>query len=189
MAWSAGKLRSNSTSVFSIEPGERTVQVRGRFPSFPESNVVSMSVAAGVIRDLECRTVTSIPSFLPLYSRALGLLVSRQGRLLSPRSSSERRDRASTPADLSNGLLGPYSNLRKRAWPKVGNRHNVAVSDDQSVYPNDVSIGFGVIQSAQRSLAEALEEGYVFDRDPSSIVPPSSKGGYALVGCHSAPPC
>jgi len=66
------KLKSNSTSVISVKPGEHTVQVLGRFPSFPASNVISVNVPAGVIQDLECRTVRSIGSFLPLYSRTPG---------------------------------------------------------------------------------------------------------------------
>jgi hypothetical protein len=55
-----GKLRSNSTAVFSVDPGQHIVQVLGRFPSYPQSNALDVNLVAEGVTHLGCRTVRSI---------------------------------------------------------------------------------------------------------------------------------
>jgi hypothetical protein len=57
-----GKLKSNDEAIFTVDSGQHTLQVLGRRPSRPQSNLLSVDVRAGSICEIGCRSVVSMGS-------------------------------------------------------------------------------------------------------------------------------
>jgi hypothetical protein len=59
-----GIIRSNRSVDFVVPPGEHVVQVLGRFPSFPQSNILDVQLNSGAVCVLRCSSSLSVKSLI-----------------------------------------------------------------------------------------------------------------------------